>query len=405
MTEYVRSLKHYLCDCLQRHKSNIDLPSEHNELAKLAYDWLDKIEKYEDCEVYSVWFAIRELVLNRFSADPSFSDVVCTVMNNISEFCKTDGDVEYHYRSCEVKDQILYDTECMHYLINHVCSIAAELRSKYNANIDFSDIEDRDISGNLCNDTITCTKRKIPDDQCMHKMMIDLRNYLQEWCSNDDKNPYWKDGYEITLVDIAGIVVNYAIKHKHDFPFDESKTPCVLYTFWYAMKMWMMLDNNKNYHSLDEIREFVKTNNIDLQMCYHCVFMNDNMSSLYKDVDLEDKETYAICSIQRCEQLINTNIEKYTKFTRTDVSDIPFELFKYVDLNDHTDGISFVNISNMATLIEHKDMLIKFIDNLARDNAFRMNNDDCNNLHECINILKNAKFDCYDVKKDIRYMY
>ena len=404
MTEYVRSLKHYLCNCLHAHKSNIDLPSEHNELAKLAYDWLDKLEKYEDCEVYSVWFAIRELVLNKFSADPSFSDVVCTVMNNISEFCKTDGDVEYHYRSCEVRGQILYDTECMHYLINHVCSIAAELRSKYNANIDFSDIEDRDIDADLCNDTITCTKRKIPDDQCVHEMMIDLRNYLQEWCSDNSKDPYYENGYKITLVDIAGIVVKYAIQPIGYFPYDTSRLACVLYTFWYAMKMWMMLDNSKNYHSLDEIREIVKTNNIDLQMCYNCVFMNDDMSSLYKDVDLEDKETYAICSIQRCEQLINTNIEKYTKFIRTDVSDIPFELFKYVDLNDHTDGISFVNISNMATLIEHKDMFIKFIDNLARDNAFRMNNDDCKNLHDCIDILKNTKFGCYDAKKN-RYLY
>ena len=58
----------------------------------------------------------------------------------------------------------------------------------------------------------------------------------------------------------------------------------------------------------------------------------------------------------------------------------------------------------MATLIEHKDMFIKFIDNLARDNAFRMNNDDCKNLHDCIDILNNAKFGCYDAKKD-RYLY
>lgn len=113
----------------------IDNNASNNQLAIIARDYLMK-KQFCKADVYLVWFAMRELIMNGFTADPTYYDVLQTVLHNRREFVKIDPDTKFDWDNYRdnygfVKRCIVYSIENIDDFINLVCNTAKELRKKY----------------------------------------------------------------------------------------------------------------------------------------------------------------------------------------------------------------------------------------------------------------------------------
>lgn len=339
MTEELHNLKNYLKSCLHTksyHLPKIDNNASNNQLAIIARDYLMERQHFKVHNVYVVWFAMRELIINKFTFDPTYYNVLHTVLHNRREFIKIDPDTEFDWNDyrdkyCLVKRCIVYSLENIDGLINLVCNTAKELRKKYINNdihVNFNDIQKLYINSNLFCKKIHNEYTRVLGVINYNDEIVKTYKCLKNWCidnSFDFKGHLSKNLNRIDLLDIIGRVVD-DVGTKYNY----YKTIDLVHIAWYAFKMWTTLDDDKDYHELDEIKQILMNNKVSLN-------------------DFQMDEDDVMYYIQYSEKLLNKYINKFNRdIVRVDISNLPFELYrkcrnnyiystqKYEDLSDNT---------------------------------------------------------------------
>lgn len=371
MTEELYNLKNYLKSCLRTksyHLPKIDNNAQNNQLAIIARDYLMERHQFKVHNVYVVWFAMRELIINKFTFDPSYYDVLQTVLHNCREFVKIDPDTEFdwnNYRDkyCLVKRCIVYSLKNIDCIINLVCNTAKELRKKYiddDIHVNFDDIEKLYINSNLFCKKIHNEYTRVLRVINYNDEIVKTYKYLKNWCTDnsfDFKGHLSKNLNRIDLLDIIGRVVD-DVGTKYDYYY---KTIDFVHIVWYAFKMWTTLDDDKDYHELDEIKQLLNE---------HKVLLNDFQ------MDEDDVMYY----IQYSEKLLNKYINKFNRdIVRVDISNLPFKLYRKRN-SDY--------IQNYDKIYRYKNVLIKYINLLSMDKHVVCSSTEINELEKGLKVLK-----------------
>lgn len=377
MTEELINLKCFLKGCLRTNTyylQQIDnVPN--NKLATIARYYLTE-RPFDEYKVYNVWFAMRELIINGFTADPTYYDVMKTVLHNRREYVKVDINTAYdwnkdHDNYLSVKRCILYSLEYINGLINNTCFVAKKLRKLYNdnkLNIDFTDLQSQYISSKLhTNNNVFEKTHKIID---IHDEIVDTYNLLKNWCACnkfDFHKALCANPSRISLLDIIGRVVedvyeNYAFSNKY--------TADIVHIVWYAFKLWSMLDNNKDHHEHDEIRQILKEHNIVLN-------------------DFQRDEYFVVCSIQQSEILLNKYINKFNKdIIHVNTNDVPYELSRV-----HKYDIHKYHVISNQDMSMYKDALIKYINLFCTSSCVDLSSEELNEWKNAFKMLEDIKIE------------
>ena len=329
MCKEVFALVTYLSDCLANSTYYVDC--DDSGLVNIARKWLMSRDSYEQYDVYNVWFAMRELIIKKFTAEPTVYDVIQTALKYRSEYCKVDPDDEFDWNyDCDdytcVKTSILYHLEGIYDYFANTCCIAKELRQDYidnNLSVDFKGLTSIEFDGetyHFCsNNTAACSNNCVVNT---HDYAVQLHKYLKAYCVKTrnffkyaEKNP----GY-IDLIDIAGVIISDAY-----FAFcGYEKEMFAAHMVWYAVKFWSMLSSDKTYHEIDEIQQLLNTYNIPIDTTYK--FESREFKDMYKNATIDKSNSVAYC-IQFCEKMLDKYIHKFNRhITRVDLSDIPFSI-------------------------------------------------------------------------------
>ena len=209
MTTTVENLKNFLNSCIKE-QSYTSEPAD--EISELVAEWLRHRKYYSNRYVYLVWFAMRQLMLNKFKRDVRVSDVVRTMMeypiayrNALTyDYAQEDFDkrpehdkmwaynfteIEYGYNNEGITD------------IYKIISIANKLYRDYTkkygeCTIDFPD----EISGNLDNDDIHTLKTMSVNDM-INKIITFLQTSLaaKKWMNDNNDVEYTYNLYDWVL--------------------------------------------------------------------------------------------------------------------------------------------------------------------------------------------------------------
>lgn len=394
MCEELHTLKHYLRKCLRTntyYMCHVEDYEPNNKLATLARDWLMKRE-YDRHVVYNVWFAMRELIIKEFTVDPTYYDVMQTALHNRYDYVNIDTDEEYDWNYANngyanIKKYLVYQLEGFDDYINETCRIAGELRKMYidrDLHVDFSDIKSHYV-----NSMLFCKKSIEIYDKNIHKIdshdeFAKAYHLLHRWCMKG----FFKffDELEITLttitlVDIIGAIVHDVCKNCTN----ECAYACTVYMTWYAVKMWTMLESDKKYHTIDEIKHILTENNVNIKQLIredHYDFPND--------------ENDVFECIQHCEKLLDEYINKFNRgITRVDVSDLPFHL-PYIDFST----VSY-KVKYYRELGIYKDVLIKYINIISASNGIvRAPIDEFDKFNKGIRVLSEIKESTFEIAEN-----
>lgn len=400
MCEELHTLKHYLRKCLRTntyYMCHVEDYEPNNKLATLARDWLMK-RVYDSSAVYNVWFAMRELIIKEFTADPMYHDVIKTVLHNRSEYAKTDPDEEFDWNYdndnyATIKKSILYHLEDIDGYINETCQIARELRKMYidrDLHIDFSDINARNEQKSTCkslyvNSVLFCKRsRDVYDKNCLKINLrdeyVEAYNALCKWC--EDGSFHFDEDMKvtlttITLIDIIGVVVDEVCENHTN----EHEYANAVYMTWYAAKLWMMLDNGKNYHTFEEICHIFAVNNHDVNISHLL-----NNSKYYKNSP-KNLDTVTKC-IQHCEKLFDKYISKfYGSIARANVDDLSFNL-PSIDFSLTSYNVKYY----YRDIAVYKNVLKKYIDIIsASDGIVNIPKEEYNAFCKGVQTLKEMK--------------
>ena len=210
MTTTVENLKNFLNSCIKERNYTRSRPAD--EISELVAKWLRHQEYYSNRYVYLAWFAMRQLMLNKFTRDVRVSDVVRTMMEyptayrNVltHDYAQEDFDnrpehdkmwaydfteIEYGYNNGGITD------------IYKIVAVANKLRREYmkkygECTIDFPD----EISGNLDNDDIH-TLKTMPVNDMINKIITFLQTSLaaKKWMNDNNDTEYTYNLYDWVL--------------------------------------------------------------------------------------------------------------------------------------------------------------------------------------------------------------
>lgn len=394
MCKEVIALVTYLSDCLANSTYYVDCAD--SCLVNIARKWLMNRD-YSQHDVYNVWFAMRELIIKKFTAEPTVYDVIQTALKYRSEYCRVDPDDEFDWNyDCNnyacVKTSILYHLEGIYDHITNTCCIAKQLRQDYidnNLSIDFpkhiapikfnGDVytipfHTTGISSNIAvAATGSCI---IYDDKFLtHDYAVQLHKYLKKYCVKTrnffkyaEKNPG-----RIDLIDIAGVIISDAY-----FAFcGYEKNMFAAHMVWYAVKFWSMLSSDKTYHEIDEIQQLLSTYNIPVDTTYK--FESKTFKDMYKNATIDKSNSVAYC-IQFCEKMLDKYIYKFNRhITRVDISDIPFS----IDTPQQKTRYSYTSRYTSTNWNNIKDKMITFIDIFCKVNNSEISAEDIDDFNKC----------------------
>ena len=407
MCKEVFALVTYLSDCLANSTYYVDCAD--SCLVNIARKWLMSRD-YSQHDVYNVWFAMRELIIKKFTAEPTVYDVIQTALKYRSEYCKVDPDDEFDWNyDCNnyacVKTSILYHLEGIYDHITNTCCIAKKFRQDYidnNLYIDFpihiapikfnGDVytipfHTTGISSNIA--VATIGRCIIYDDKFVtHDYAVQLHKYLKKYCVKTrnffkyaEKNP----GY-IDLIDIAGVIISDAY-----FAFcGYEKEMFAAHMVWYAVKFWSMLSSDKTYHEIDEIQQLLSTYNIPIDTTYK--FESREFKDMYKNATIDKSNSVAYC-IQFCEKMLDKYIHKFNRhITRVDLSDIPFS----IDTPQKDTKTYYSYGYTCDNWINIKDRMNTFIDLFCKVNPYdhyELSQKDIDDFNKCKDIWNHIVID------------
>lgn len=374
MTEELINLKCYLKGCL-RTNTYYQLQYDNvpnNKLATIARYYLME-RPFDEYKVYNVWFAMRELIINGFTADPTYYDVMKTALHNRREYVKVDLDTAYDWNKDHdnylcVKRGILYSLGNINNLINNTCFVAKKLRKLYNdnnLNIDFTDLQSQYISSKLhTNENVIEKKHKNINS---HDEIVDTYNILKRWCTHNTfyfHKALRANPSRISLLDIIGRVVD----DMHiDYSYDLKYIGDIVHIVWYAFKLWTL--SNKEYHKYDEIRQILKEQNIVLN-------------------DFQRDEYFIVSYIQQGEILLNKYINNFNKdIDRVDI-DIPYELSKI-----HNYDVNKYRVISDHDMSMYKDALIKYINLFCTSSCVDLSSEELNEWKNAFKVLEDMKIE------------
>ena len=210
MTTTVENLKNFLNSCIKERDYTRSEPAD--EISKLVAEWLRHRKSYSKRYVYIVWFAMRQLMLNKFKRDVRVSDVVRTMMEYPTAYRNA---LTYDYAQEDFDNRPEHDkmwaynfTQIYYGYSNEgitdiykIISIANKLYRDYTkkygeCTIDFPD----EISGNLDNDDIH-TLKTMPVNDMINKIIIFLQTSLaaKKWMNDNNDIEYTYNLYDWVL--------------------------------------------------------------------------------------------------------------------------------------------------------------------------------------------------------------
>lgn len=382
MCKEVFALVTYLSDCLANSTYYVDC--DDSGLVNIARKWLMSRDSYEQYDVYNVWFAMRELIIKKFTAEPTVYDVIQTALKYRSEYCKVDPDDEFDWNyDCDdytcVKTSILYHLEGIYDHITNTCCIAKKFRQDYidnNLSIDFTGITSIEFDDEIYyfakSDSCVDTNNNIVDT---HDYAVHLHKYLKKYCVKTrnffkyaEKHPE-----RIDLIDIAGVIISDAY-----FAFcGYDKNMFAAHMVWYAVKFWSMLSSDKTYHEIDEIQQLLSTYNIPADTTYK--FESKEFKDMYKNANIDKSNSVAYC-IQFCEKMLDKYIYKFNKcITRVDLSDIPFS----IDTPQQKTRYSYISKYTPTNWNNIKDKMVTFINIFCKVNNSKISAEDIDDFNKC----------------------
>lgn len=393
MCKEVFALVTYLSDCLANSTYYVDCAD--SCLVNIARKWLMSRD-YSQHDVYNVWFAMRELIIKKFTAEPTVYDVIQTALKYRSEYCKVDPDDEFDWNyDCNnyacVKTSILYHLEGIYDHITNTCCIAKKFRQDYidnNLSIDFpkhiapikfnGDVytipfHTTGISSNIA--VATIGRCIIYDDKFVtHDYAVQLHKYLKKYCAKTRNFFKYAEKHpgRIDLIDIAGVIIDDAY-----FAFcGYDKNMFAAHMVWYAVKFWSMLSSDKTYHEIDEIQQLLSTYNIPVDTTYK--FESRTFKEMYKNANIDKSNSVAYC-IQFCEKMLDKYIYKFNRcITRVDLSDIPFSIDTQQETRySYTSRYTSTNWNNI------KDKMITFIDIFCKVNNSEISAENIDDFNKC----------------------
>lgn len=210
MTTTVENLKNFLNSCIKERNYTRSEPADF--ISELVAEWLRHRRYYSNRYVYLVWFAMRQLMLNKFKRDVRVSDVVRTMMeyptayrnaltydyaeedfDNRSEHDKMWAynftEIEYGYNNGGITD--------IYKIISTANKLYRDYTKKYGeCTIDFPD----EISGNLDNDDIHTLKTMSANDM-INKIITFLQTSLaaKKWMNDNNDVEYTYNLYDWVL--------------------------------------------------------------------------------------------------------------------------------------------------------------------------------------------------------------
>ena len=210
MTTTVENLKNFLNSCIKERDYTRSEPAD--EISKLVAEWLRHRKSYSKRYVYIVWFAMRQLMLNKFKRDVRVSDVVRTMMEYPTAYRNA---LTYDYAQEDFDNRPEHDkmwaynfTQIYYGYSNEgitdiykIISIANKLYRDYTkkygeCTIDFPD----EISGNLNNDDIH-TLKTMPANDMINKIITFLQTSLaaKKWMNDNNDVEYTYNLYDWVL--------------------------------------------------------------------------------------------------------------------------------------------------------------------------------------------------------------
>lgn len=210
MTTTVENLKNFLNSCIKERNYTRSKPAD--EISELVAEWLRHRKYYSNRYVYLVWFAMRQMMLNKFKRDVRVSDVVRTMMEYPTAYRNA---LTYDYaqedfdKRPEHDKMWAYNFTEIYYGYNNggitdiykIISIANKLYRDYTkkygeCTIDFPD----EISGNLDNDDIH-TLKTMPVNDMINKIITFLQTSLaaKKWMNDNNDIEYTYNLYDWVL--------------------------------------------------------------------------------------------------------------------------------------------------------------------------------------------------------------
>lgn len=390
MCKEVFALVTYLSDCLANSTYYVDCADSNVScLVNIARKWLMNRD-YSQHDVYNVWFAMRELIIKKFTAEPTVYDVIQTALKYRSEYCKVDPDDEFDWNyDCNnyacVKTSILYHLEGIYDHITNTCCIAKKFRQDYidnNLSVDFKGLTSIEFDGETY---YFCSNNGVVNT---HDYAVQLHKYLKAYCVKTrnffkyaEKNPG-----RIDLIDIAGVIIDDAY-----FAFcGYDKNMFAAHMVWYAVKFWSMLSSDKTYHEIDEIQQLLSTYNIPVDTTYK--FESRTFKEMYKNANIDKSNSVAYC-IQFCEKMLDKYIYKFNRcITRVDLSDIPFS----IDTPQKDTKTYYSYGYTCDNWINIKDRMNTFIDLFCKVNPYdhyEMSQKDIDDFNKCKDIWNHIVID------------
>ena len=210
ITTTVENLKNFLNSCIKERNYTTSEPAD--EISELVAEWLRHRKYYSNRYVYLVWFAMRQLMLNKFKRDVRMSDVVRTMMEYPIAYRNAltyDYAQEAFDKRPEHDKMWAYNFTQIEYGYNDegitdiykIVSIANKLYRDYTkkygeCTIDFPD----EISGNLGNDDIH-TLKLMPANDMINKIITFLQTSLaaKKWMNDNNDIEYTYNLYDWVL--------------------------------------------------------------------------------------------------------------------------------------------------------------------------------------------------------------
>ena len=206
MTAVIANLKKYLNACLRFKKYDEYKPDD--QLSSVVASWLRE-RQYKDYYVYLVWFAMREILLQKFKNDTiKVVDVVKTFMEYPDMFVKM---LDVENPSDIFADKMwlcrLCDDHFVH--IYKIMSVARIMQHRYVRSYgkpEFLALLPDNISAHLDNNDIHQLKI-MPKDEMMSKIILFLRASLKDkrWFSIPYDNQYMINLYDLVMFECESL--------------------------------------------------------------------------------------------------------------------------------------------------------------------------------------------------------